>query len=557
MSIRKSLFLSFFIIFSMFLGLQSYLFSQLYFLKSDITLMENETLEITLGAEELKLSVVQVQQWLTDVSATRDTEGFSDAEHYANRFYERIEKLKQYEHSDQGKLTMYKASFDDFYKRGKEMANAYISSGIEEGNKIMEKFDKNAEEINGLIDVYLQESIAEIQAVVVDVSKRIASITQLAVIFNIVILIFIVTVAWYLSYTIVRRLNRLITHSNYVSSGDLTAELTTTSKGEIGQLTHSFNHMKETLAGLIGEMQMISSELDRRNEHFTTSANDTGEATNEVATIISEVAEGVEKQKQMVETIVDKMVHTIERVEVGKSQVERTNSIANESASIAHDGHKMMRQSIEEVHKVTKQVEQSLVYIESLEKRSQEIGEIITMITDISNQTNLLSLNAAIESARAGEHGKGFAIVADEVRKLSEETAKATERITSLIEETQSEAKMVSDSMKANVESLSGQTRLIQKGGESLTNIVEFVKETQTNVNQVNEVFFSLQTNIEDAQQFLQHILSIISHSVEASQQVASAAEEQSAMVEEITKGAEELANISHSLNEKIRVFKV
>ncbi|HHY21011.1 MAG TPA: hypothetical protein GX525_03825, partial [Bacilli bacterium] len=189
MGIRKSLSLSFFVIFSMFLGLQSYLFSQLYPLKSDITLMENETLEMTLGAEELKLSVVQVQQWLTDVSATRDTEGFSDAEHFANRFYERIEKLKQYEHSDQDKLNMYEASFEDFYKRGKEMANAYISYGIEEGNKIMEVFDGDAEEINGLIDVYLEESITEIQAVVGDVSKRIASITQLAIIFNIVILI--------------------------------------------------------------------------------------------------------------------------------------------------------------------------------------------------------------------------------------------------------------------------------------------------------------------------------------------------------------------------------
>jgi len=557
MGIRKSLSLSFFVIFSMFLGLQSYLFSQLYSLKSDITLMENETLEMTLGAEELKLSVVQVQQWLTDVSATRDTEGFSDAEHFANRFYERIEKLKQYEHSDQDKLNMYEASFEDFYKRGKEMANAYISYGIEEGNKIMEVFDGDAEEINGLIDVYLEESITEIQAVVGDVSKRIASITQLAIIFNIVILIFIVTVAWYLSHTIVRRLNRLITHSNYISSGDLTTELTTTSKGEIGQLTRSFNHMKKTLAELIGEMQMISMELDRRNDHFSTSAHDTGEATNEVASIISEVAEGVEKQKQMVESIVGKMVQTIDGVEEGKSQVERTNNIAIESASIALDGHEMMRQSIEEVHKVTRQVEKSLVYIESLEKRSQEIGEIITLITDISNQTNLLSLNAAIESARAGEHGKGFAVVADEVRKLSEETTKATERITSLIEETQSETKMVSDSMKANVESLSEQAKLIQQGGDSLTNIVSFVTETQTNVSQVNEVFLSLQSNIEEVQQYLEQISTIISNSAQSSQDVVSATEEQAAMVEEITKGAQELSKISHSLNEKIKVFKV
>lgn len=557
MGIRKSLSLSFFVIFLMFLGLQSYLFSQLYSLKSDITLMENETLEMTLGAEELKLSVVQVQQWLTDVSATRDTGGFSDAEHFANRFYERIEKLKQYEHSDQDKLNMYEASFEDFYKRGKEMANAYISYGIEEGNKIMEVFDGDAEEINGLIDVYLEESITEIQAVVGDVSKRIASITQLAIIFNIVILIFIVTVAWYLSHTIVRRLNRLITHSNYISSGDLTTELTTTSKGEIGQLTRSFNHMKKTLAELIGEMQMISMELDRRNDHFSTSAHDTGEATNEVASIISGVAEGVEKQKQMVESIVGKMVQTIDGVEEGKSQVERTNNIAIESASIALDGHEMMRQSIEEVHKVTRQVEKSLVYIESLEKRSQEIGEIITLITDISNQTNLLSLNAAIESARAGEHGKGFAVVADEVRKLSEETTKATERITSLIEETQSETKMVSDSMKANVESLSEQAKLIQQGGDSLTNIVSFVTETQTNVSQVNEVFLSLQSNIEEVQQYLEQISTIISNSAQSSQEVVSATEEQAAMVEEITKGAQELSKISHSLNEKIKVFKV
>lgn len=519
--------------------------------------MENETLEITLGAEDLKLSVVQVQQWLSDVSATRDTEGFSDAEEYAKRFYERLEQLKQFENVDKGLLDTYKISFDEFYQRGIEMANAYISYGFEEGNKIMEVFDTDAEEINAHIDQYLGQAIHEIRNVVANVSESIAKITQLTIVFNIVILVFIVVLALYMSHAIVRRLNRLIVHSNYVSSGDLTAELSTTSKGEIGQLTESFNHMKLTLAELIGEMQMISSGLDRRNEHFIITAHDTGEATNEVASIITELADGIEKQKQMVEAIVDKMIRTIDGVEEGKGQVERTNSIASESVAIVYEGHEVMNQSIVEVQQVTKQVEKSLEFIENLERRSEEIGEIITLITDISNQTNLLSLNAAIESARAGEHGKGFAIVADEVRKLSEETAKATEKITTLIQETQSETKMVFESMKANVESLSGSAKLIEQGGESLTNIVSFVNETQTNVSQVNQVFLNVQTNIEEVQQFLQQILGIISRSADSSQQVASAAEEQSAMVEEITKGAEELANISHSLNEKVKVFKV
>ena len=286
----------------------------------------------------------------------------------------------------------------------------------------------------------------------------------------------------------------LATAAERIASNDLTVQVTPKSEKDV--LGNSFKSMVANLSGVIRQLTDNSTQLVS--------------AATEIASSSEQMARGSQEQTgqtSQVSSAVEEMTATI--VESSKNASEAAGQ-AKEAANAARAGNQVVSQTIEGMNRIAQVVQESANTVQELAKSSDKIGEIIGVIDDIADQTNLLALNAAIEAARAGEQGRGFAVVADEVRKLAERTGKATKEITDMIKGIQNDTKGAVTSMEQGINEVQQGRELADKAGESLTAIAGFAQKVMDMV-----------------------------------QQIATAAEEQSAASEQIARSVEGIARVT------------
>ncbi|MDP2381765.1 MAG: methyl-accepting chemotaxis protein, partial [Nitrospirota bacterium] len=204
-------------------------------------------------------------------------------------------------------------------------------------------------------------------------------------------------------------------------------------------------------------------------------------------------------------------------------------TLAQETVQTAKNGGSVVADTISGMQHLSEAVSNSATIIAELGKSSDQIGEIVRVIEDIADQTNLLALNAAIEAARAGEQGRGFAVVADEVRKLAERTTKATKEIGDMIRQIQHDTRGAVDSMQQGTQKVSGGVELVNKTGEALTRIVQMVSESADMIRQIA---------VASEEQSV------------ATQQIANDIENVAKVTKESASGANESAKASHDLSQ-------
>ncbi|MFF5994561.1 methyl-accepting chemotaxis protein [Lysinibacillus sp. KU-BSD001] len=327
-------------------------------------------------------------------------------------------------------------------------------------------------------------------------------------------------------------------------------------KDEIADLANSFNDMRNQLKETIGIVAGSANQVATSSYQLSDSSHQTSEAANQVALTMNDLAVGTTTQAEQSERIVVMMQQTIEEVVRSIERAEETLHNAITSTQIAKKGDEAINEAIRHLGAVTQTVSYATDSIQKLGKRSEEIGGIITVISDIAEQTNLLALNAAIEAARAGEQGKGFAVVASEVRKLAEQSKLASGQITNLISDIQAETSVTVRTMESNLLAVNEQVMIINKGGEALEEIVEKVMVTEKGVEQMKDSFSHVHTNSQNVQHAIHEISSIIEESAAATEEVAATSEEQYATVAEITSNADELADVADKLRNEVNKFQ-
>jgi len=260
-----------------------------------IHLMKEKTLQSALLADEMKLAVVQVQQYLTDISATRALDnlddGFEQAEKYSKIFNQNLEQLKSLHPQNQEKLDAIKIAFDHYYNTGQEMANSYIQEGPEQGNKIMLEFDTTSVEINEKVEIFQQESITQMQNSLADVEKLIDDNKQWFLwIFGIIVLICIV-VGIILVRSIVVPVHKLTSAAEIIAKGDLCQkDIEVRTNDEIRILADSFNLMKTNLHSLIRSMTANVEHTTSAAEQLAASTDVISDSSNDVANLVEEMA---------------------------------------------------------------------------------------------------------------------------------------------------------------------------------------------------------------------------------------------------------------------------
>ncbi|OEC02256.1 chemotaxis protein [Lysinibacillus sphaericus] len=378
---------------------------------------------------------------------------------------------------------------------------------------------------------------------------------------NVIVLLIIsallfVIISWFLQRQIIVPINQLSANAKELADLNLNVKiLNPKGQDEIANLAKAFNAMKTRITETINVVANSANQIASSSLVLAESSRQTSEASNQVALTMNDIASGTSTQSDQAEHIVEMMQKTNDEVANSLQKAETTLARAIQSTHIARKGEDAINEAIKHLNSVTQTVSYATDSIQKLGKRSEEIGGIITVITGIAEQTNLLALNAAIEAARAGEQGKGFAVVASEVRQLAEQSSLASGQITSLIKDIQAETAVTVRTMESNLLAVEEQVHIISKGGNALQEIVEQVAETEQGVKEMKSAFTNVNDNSLDVQQAIHDISRIIEDSAAATEEIAATSEEQHATVAEISQNSEELAEISTKLQNEVKKF--
>ncbi len=430
-----------------------------------------------LTAKDIQLHVLNVWQFITDASLTKDYTVITDeAEPNYSEAKQSIDKFRTL--GTEGKyekdFAILNEQIDDMWDTGIRMYEAY-KGDWEAGNVIMDEFDKKSELIINTVAALVNKENEKGAASVEEISKKVKSslnIVNMVFVVGLLIGAGILFILWSLSNSITGPLTLLLNATRQVSKGDLSVQVQNIrGNNEVGELSRNFEFM---LAGLKKMTQQIMSgvhQLASAAEDLSESALKIVDGSNEQTIKSSQVAAA---SQQLNVTITD--------VAGSASGAALSAKDANSKASL---GGEIVKKSIVSINAIAESSRETAEVMSVLGSRSEEIGAIIKVIDDIAGQTNLLALNAAIEAARAGEQGRGFAVVADEVRKLAEKTTEATKEIAETVKVIQSDTNRALLSMENEVNKVNEGVTLARSAEDAIQEITGKVNEVSSMINQI------------------------------------------------------------------------
>lgn len=342
-----------------------------------------------------------------------------------------------------------------------------------------------------------------------------------------------------------------------ISNGDLTQTLNINTKDELGQMGNHLNKMIKVLRDIVKNVDESAENVVSTSEELTASAEETQSASEQIASSMQDVSAGAEKQVVLASQTRDN-IH-----EISKNMEDVSNSLECIAQSSSGSYEKAMRGSssignvIEQMNLIDKKVSASSDSVNILGNKSNEIGQIISVIKGIAEQTNLLALNAAIEAARAGEQGKGFAVVADEVRKLAEQSASASNKISLLINEIQGCIVSAINSMKDGNNAVKEGISIVDNAGVSFKDILASIDDVAVKIYESTQIINSTLTATQTMVSSIDEITNITDKLAQNIQTVAAASEEQTAIMKEVSGAAEALSHMSVELKKSLEMFKL
>ena len=361
-----------------------------------------------------------------------------------------------------------------------------------------------------------------------------------------------------LSNKISKQIVSIADDAEEIAKGNLKiGKFESSSKDEIGQLGRAFRTMTDNLIQLVQQVSLSSEQVAASSQQLSAGAEESAQASQQVAAAIMEVSVGTEKQRNAV----NETSAVVQQISAGIQQISGNAKTAvkttEKTALSAVDGSQAIDKTIQQMINIEKTVTGSANVVMSLGERSKEIGQIVDTISGIAAQTNLLALNAAIEAARAGEQGRGFAVVADEVRKLAEQSQEASKQIELLINEIQQDTQNAVISMNEGTHQVKLGTEVAETAGQAFNEITTLVNQVSF---QVREISDEIQQMALGSQRIVSSVAEIYETSRDITgqtQTVSAATEEQTASVEEIASSSQVLATMADELQQSLLKFKI
>jgi len=443
---------------------------------------------------DIRYHTVQIQQFLTDVAATGDNGGYDEAKKNLDASFTRLDALGKLLPESRAGLDKLRAEIVDAHQVGVRMAEAYATQGREAGNAIMKAKDTGFDDRSAVLAKDLTRMVGDLQQQQKISSQQRGELQQRArnAIFGLTVCALVVVVLsmlaiYYKAIPPLRQLSYSLRDLNS-GEGDLTRRLPQHADDEVGAIVKEFNTFLGGLQSMVGEVVGAINQLSTSSTQLKQAAETTRQAAVRQQTDTGQVA-----------TAMNEMAMAVQEVALNTSKAAEA---ADRASHASHHGKEVVGQATQSIQGLAREVESAAQVIHKLEEDSAAIGKVLDVIRGIAEQTNLLALNAAIEAARAGEQGRGFAVVADEVRILAGRTQESTRDIQGIIVALQERAK------------------------EAVSVMNNGCAQAMASVEQT-----------ADADQALQSIIATVAQISDMNMQIASAAEQQSAVAEEVNRG--------------------
>lgn len=481
---------------------------------------------------------------------------------YQDNMKKSMETIKKYTDTStmsdtQAEGAKLKKMLDEYWVLGEKVipakkANApNLAALTTEGRQLVKNIDEQFIVLSAIQEKYMTDKGGKL----VGEAKNDIVKSGIASIIILCIVIFLIT--WY-SRKIAGRLQKLSKQLHLVGELDLTGQdIKAANNDEIGDMANTVVEMRAALKKMVQQLHASSSTLAASSEELSATVNEHSKAVDVAAATIDTLADGAKQNADSISAISAALQSISAGTEEISSSAAEVNSSAHHAVTEVHSGMTKLKETVAQNGKVGAAMQEITAITTNLAQGSEDIKGIVEVINSIANQTNLLALNAAIEAARAGEAGRGFAVVADEVRKLAEQSAEATESIAQIIQNMGSDiAYAVQTVQRASVQVSSGMDAATntQNDFNSIINKLDAVKSG------IEHIAAAVSENAEATQSIVgnvQDVSTVAEGASSSTEAVAASIEEQTARMHEISTNADSLANLAVELQNIAQMFKV
>lgn len=374
--------------------------------------------------------------------------------------------------------------------------------------------------------------------------------------FGLLLLVVIILFTIFIPRNIANPIKTLKERMDLLANGDLSNEpLETKSQDEIGMLISSSNRVNESLKEMLNNISAVSEALSNQSHNLTQTSYEVKEGSNQIAVTMQELASGSETQVNITSELSNSMSAFTTEVKNANQSGEIVYDSSQQVLGLNKEGSKLMASSINQMGIIDGIVKEAVQKVKGLDDQSQEVSKLVGVIKAIAEQTNLLALNAAIEAARAGEHGKGFAVVADEVRKLAEQVSLSVTDITQIVSNIQNETKVVTDSLQGGYKEVESGKNQIISTGHTFEEIERSLSGMANGIQFISSTLGTIATNSDGINKSISEIASVSEEAAAGIEETAASVEQSSGSMEEVAISATRLNELANDLKQLINKF--
>lgn len=509
-------------------------------------------------ASEMKNNVIQVGQFLTDVSASKNTAHLKEAEEQYALYKKNSEELAGLNPGYKTQLDELNSEFNKLYSYGKEMADMYIKNGHEDGNIMMAEFDKMADSINSKVADIQKKSEASMDDSLMTIQMHMEMNQKIAIILAVATIILALLIAIVLAGSITRPINNLLEIFKDLEKGegDLTRRISVKSKDELARMAHFFNKFMDSLENIVLNIKKNSLIVSQGSIQLSEGGMQTSEGIAMVNANMGRVAEDTQKISTAINQITVSISEIAQASQASASDAQKISVEAVNINGLAEASGKLALDTQLEMERTEEISSNTISIAEKLGNEAVEIGNIIDTIKSITDQTNLLALNAAIEAARAGEHGRGFGVVAEEIRKLAESNNHSAKTIENMVLNIQKMIKETIDATAGVGIKIKQGSKMAENVYTQLQNIIEGVSNINSRIQSIAAITEEQSASTEELSATMESINDSNTAITAAMQEVAASISTQTDTITGLSTTASDLNESAKQLNELVSKFK-
>jgi methyl-accepting chemotaxis protein len=387
--------------------------------------------------------------------------------------------------------------------------------------------------------------------------QRINSYFIVSLILIVVLICFVVMIIYFYSLYITNNIKKVNILSQSMSSGDLTQTIPVKTVDEFGQMGTNLNTMASNLKSILLQVSESAKSVSETSVLLSDNAEQSAKVTEEIAQSIQEVAGGTHTQLSLTDEAVQETTDMFVNIKKITQRIELASQSAKDALQTAIEGKADITEAINQINLISRNSLDSVGIVRQLEEKSKKINYIMTLLSTIAKQTNMLALNAGVIAAQAGANGKTFSVISREIRLLAENSMKSNQEIDTLVTEIQEDISKAVKAMEAGDTSVREGELLTKKAGDSFTNILQLVEGVSGQAGEMTNEIKMIRMNMQKMVESMEVVSNLYETSASSTSYISATTEEQTAAIQEVASYSNELAHMAKLLQQSVASFKL